>query len=1107
VVKLKLPRTLIAAWALLALAFTQAAGAATPVHIVRADLKPLIRAAYDSPVQFAVLVPHAASTTNAGIWSVAGDRATWRYAVQVPTAVSLSFHATGSSLPESATLVVRGAKTTTSYGARDLHRGELWSRIHPGEALQLTLTVAAADRSKVVLNIISLQAGYRSLGAGVEDHPYYRRLMAQANAATGNASCVTNYECQVTPSNSPLAAATVALVIGNLYQCSGVLINDVPGDNTPYVLTARHCETGQLGGGNAGAASTVTVYWDATSACGATLGSLYDGQAIVTQTGAQTRVEQQDAWLIELDASPVATDAQFAGFDASGGAVQGGYTIHHAEGHDKQYVGWYSQAATVQLPGSDFGVGYLSNFWETVNQIGNIGPGASGSGLFDQSNHLVGSLTFGRRTSDPSGYEACPITPIPPVPNGSNGVADFTSFAAVWNSTADTTSTTGGATLKSMLDPANTGTVVVASQPAAVVTFSANEETVTNGVLIGLTWKATNATQCTAGGGVSGDGWSGTLAASGSQPLTESSPGIVTYTISCTFPGGRIAKGSTAVTWVGPTPLVQLAASPSVVWATTPVNFIWTSNVAPCSLTGGGVSLTNLAASGTVPVIQNTTGDVLYTMTCGPANDSGSMATLVQWISPSLSFFANGTDRLLGAVFTLQWGAAPNAQCIPSGGAPNDGWSETTFHTGSGVAYPKVVAVGTFTYSLTCSAGPLSLQKSVTVTFEQNAPYVTASLSSPSVTFTDSPADYVMLTYDSNLSACTLITNPNLPLTNSGSLQFPPDPQGLIAFAPARSGSYQISFRCTASIGGVDDNATVGPLTLTVSPPPPPAESLAFTPGSTVVVEEPFTISWSSTNAQSCNQTGAIPGENMWGGPQGMGKPPSGHVDVLSASAGQFTLGLICQSIDPNTASTSTSVTLNVVNLTATLTATPTSVTSGSSFTLDWSSTGATGCSASGGGANGSPWSGSLGTSGSVTQTATTTGSFTYMINCALGNEVAMGQAAVTVSAPAGGGGGGGGHGGGGALGFLEVGALAALLGLRAIRRRQRPARRACASRSAGSGAAFPRRLRPQRRQHPVEDDVLAHHLRRRKVRAGYLGRAGPLPGRLERPDADAAPE
>jgi len=80
--------------------------------------------------------------------------------------------------------------------------------------------------------------------------------------------------------------------------------------------------------------------------------------------------------------------------------------------------------------------------WRVVNQLGNIGPGASGSALIDQNNHLVGSLTLGRTTSDTSGYGTCPASP-PAAPNGSNGVADFTSLAAVWNSTADTTSNTG----------------------------------------------------------------------------------------------------------------------------------------------------------------------------------------------------------------------------------------------------------------------------------------------------------------------------------------------------------------------------------------------------------------------------------------------------------------------------------------------------------------------------------------------------------------------------------------------------------------------------------------------------------------------------------------
>ncbi len=60
-------RFFAAVLAALVLTFAAAALAAgVPVHIVKTDLKPLIRAGFNSPVQFAVLVPHAVSTSSGG---------------------------------------------------------------------------------------------------------------------------------------------------------------------------------------------------------------------------------------------------------------------------------------------------------------------------------------------------------------------------------------------------------------------------------------------------------------------------------------------------------------------------------------------------------------------------------------------------------------------------------------------------------------------------------------------------------------------------------------------------------------------------------------------------------------------------------------------------------------------------------------------------------------------------------------------------------------------------------------------------------------------------------------------------------------------------------
>lgn len=998
-----------------------------PLRIVRTDLRPLIRAAMTSPVQFAVLVPFKASTSTDGTWSTAGDQATWRYAVQIPTAVSLSFEAVNSSLPPSAMLVVRGAKTTTSYRAKDLHRGTLWSRIHPGDALEFTLTVAAAERAQVSLNIASLQAGYRSIGPGVADHPYYLQLKQQ-ESDTGNAACVTNYECEVTSSNTPSGAATVGVVIEDLDQCTGVLINDVPGDNTPYVLTARHCETGQLGGGNPGAASAVTVYWDAVTPCGQALGSLYD-PGVPTQTGAQTVVEQQDAWLIELDANPIVSDAQFAGFDASGGAVQGGYTIHHAEGYDKQYVQWFGQAAAVTAD-DELGTTYLSNFWETVNQAGNIGPGASGSGLFDQNDHLVGSLTLGRTTSDPSGYESCPV-PSPPAPNGTNGVADFTSLAAVWDSTADSTSSTGNVTLKAILDPGNTGTLVVPSEPVANLAFSASAETISAGEPVTLSWNAPSATQCTAGGGLEGDGWSGTLAASGSQSVTETDATTVTFTLTCTYPSGRTAKASTAVTWLGPTPVVNLTAASTTVWTTTPATLTWTSNIAPCSITGGSLSLTNLASSGTTTTTQSTPSAVVYTLSCGSPIQNGSDLAQVTYVTPSLVLNANGTDRLLGQTFFLQWSTAA-ATCTPSGGAPNDGWANTEFAgffaTSGEPFYPNVTTLGTYTYTLTCSSASISLSQSVTVTFEDDPAYVTASLSTPSVTFSASPADYVTLSWNTNLSQCGASSPQDIPIFASNSYA-----QSSATIEPSESGTYQLVVQCFTALNPDSPAIQSSYMTLTVLPPPAPTASLSFSP-STVAAGQSFEVLWSSTNAAGCTSSGGIP-DSEWGA-LGVGLPPSGE-DSFTGEVGQFTFDLSCEGIDPAQAPATAQANLTIVPG-VTLSSSEASVSEGGGFTLTWSSDGATSCTASGGGASGTPWSGSVATSGQLTETASVSGTFTYTLVCSGANlSSAPQQVTVAVSARSSGGGSAGGSGGGGgAIGVLELAALAALKSLNLLRRR-----------------------------------------------------------------------
>lgn len=999
--------------ALSVLLFASSGLAATPLDRVRVDLEALIRAGASSPSQFAVPVPHPVSTANAGTWTQANGRATWHYTVQVPTAVSLSFHATRARLPDDATLIVRGKSTTAIYRSGSVHKGELWSRISTGDVLDFTLDVPLAQRSGVVLEIASFQAGYRGLGRAIKDHPYFRRMKASALAVSSNDSCAQNYRCNVTSANTPAGQATVGVLVGNLYQCTGTLLNDVPGDSIPYVLTARHCQTGSLGGGNPGAAGTVAIYWNAISACGQPLGTLYD-PGIQVQVGATTIVEQQDAWLIRLDANPVVTDAQFAGFDASGAAVTGGYTIHHALGFDKQFTRWHGRAAIVRRS-NVLGVTYVSDFLETINEFGNIGPGASGSGLFDQNHHFVGVLSLGRVTDDDSEYGACPSS-NPPAPNGSNGAADFTSLPAIWDSTADTTSTTGPLTLKSVLDPQDTGTLVVPSARAATVTFTASRENPEVGQSVELSWNVPEATQCTASGGTAGDGWSGVLGASGTRPVSEVQAGILGYKLTCALPGGRSISASVFVTWGELTPHVDFSA-PTEVWTTTPARLTWSSNASPCSITGGSLLLTDLPASGSVTTTQDTPGDVLYLISCGARANPATAGVVVYYVTPSVIFQANGTDRRLGEHFFLEWSTNASA-CVHTGGAPNDGWATFDF---SGLTRwtfaPDVSTLGTYTYTLTCSSGALSISKSVEVTLEDDPPYVEASIDKVTVQYALDPPNLFTMSWKSNLSQCDPASVPDIGQIHT---RHYPDDTGSVE--PWQPGTYDVTLTCF-DVNGIAA-ARSAPLRLTVTPPPPPVVAISITPDH-VETGQVFTVAWSSTDARQCSGTG--------GTPDGIWDPviPIGSQGWLSSTPGEFRFAISCHSIADGVPDGEAEAVVTVVSPTpptATLESSASTIEQGKSFTLTWSSTHASECAASGGGASGSIWTGSLATSGSVTEAADRIGAFTYTMTCGNGVQTTQAQTHVTVSAPAKKGGGGN----------TDLASMVLLLAALAIRKRIR---------------------------------------------------------------------
>jgi len=630
---------------------------AASVDTLSVDLDSLIDAAAASKNRFAVDIAHPVSGSD-----------TWTYSVRIPGAISMSFHASELTLPADAVLTVTSGNTTTTYHARDINQGGLWGRPLLGDTLNFTLSGHAAS-----IHIQSFQAGYRALGAVVPDSPHYTARLEMVAPA----DCTQNYSCHVTDANQGPARATVAVVVANQYTCTGTLMNNTSHDATPYVLTARHCQNGTMGGGAPDAASAVTIYWDAVSACGSTLGSIYSGSAI-TQSGATTVVEQQDAWLIRLHSAPAAPDAWFAGWDATGSVFTGGYSVHHALGNNKQYVGWRGQAVWQSMPRAAVRVNYESTFWGLVNGIGNTGAGASGGALFDPSNRVVGSASLAALVGGANTAGSCPVNPAPASPT-----AQYTALSGVWTSTADATSSTGNVTVQSVLDPTNTGKVVMDGLSLMPVTLTADASFLRTDQQLTLTWNVPDALSCSASGGQTGDGWAGSRpSSSGSVKVSNSAGGHVEYGLSCRT-ADHVGSATVGVDWTYVQPVAWIGVDSDSVEVGHPIELTWYSNLGPCTASGGQSGDGWAGAkegSGAQTVSASKAGTFAFKLTCGTYAHVASYKVTVTVTAPG----NEGAPATVGAnppaavAATPPPGSSNATGTLPGSNSGSDGGSAGT---------------------------------------------------------------------------------------------------------------------------------------------------------------------------------------------------------------------------------------------------------------------------------------------------------------------------------------------------------------------------------------------------------------------------------------------
>ena len=159
------------------------------------------------------------------------------------------------------------------------------------------------------------------------------------------------------------------------------------------------------------------------------------------------------------------------------------------------------------------------------------------------------------------------------------------------------------------------------------VSITSSAATTTANVPVKLTWTVSPGASCTATGGSATDGWTGTVALSGTQSVAESSAGTYPYGLTC-IAGTQSQSNQTSVVVTWPAVTVSLTAAPTSLTPGQPITVNWSStNATSCTATGGGIDDTwagAKATSGSVslsqPYAPNSASWTLnYTLSCTSA--------------------------------------------------------------------------------------------------------------------------------------------------------------------------------------------------------------------------------------------------------------------------------------------------------------------------------------------------------------------------------------------------------------------------------------------------------------------------------------------------------
>ena len=317
----------------------------------------------------------ALNQQNSGIQLTSSDGGRlWLLGIRSAGALSINLAFRNFNLPEGATMFVYSADGSDVIGAftnaNNQQDGEFATDLVLGESIIIEYYEPPQVAGLGTFELFRVTHAYR----GVAD--YVSRAFGDAG------SCQVNVAC---PSAAPWAneiKSVCLLISGGSGFCSGVLVNNVRQDGTPYVLTANHC-------GSSGFGTWVFRFnWEsATCSNPATQPSTAFSLTGSVQVASNA---YSDFSLVRMNNVPPSNyNVFYSGWSNINTPAPSVTGIHHPSADIKKISFCTSPTTTLFVGGADC---WYVGPWTT----GTTEPGSSGSPIYDPNHRIIGQLFGGQ---------------------------------------------------------------------------------------------------------------------------------------------------------------------------------------------------------------------------------------------------------------------------------------------------------------------------------------------------------------------------------------------------------------------------------------------------------------------------------------------------------------------------------------------------------------------------------------------------------------------------------------------------------------------------------------------------------------------------------------